>query len=49
VFHSVNLDELYRLAYRADSDDYFRAALHNVDVRWAMLSRREKNANRETP
>lgn len=46
-FHSVNRNEFYYLAWLSESDDCLRVALHNMNVRWAMLTGREENTNRK--
>ena len=45
--HSVNLDDPYWPTHFSEPDDYLGAALHDVNVRWSVLTRREEDAYRK--
>lgn len=46
-FHLVDLDEFYRPVRVSESDDHFRATLHYVNMRRAVLTGREEDPDRE--
>ena len=45
--HAVNLDDPYWATHFSEPDDYLSAALHDVNVRWSVLTQREEDAYRK--